>query len=183
MKDIAIDLYKYFSKFVPAEVLSKSLTQSEASQKPGYSEIALEVQQLSQQRIPDIDTFVVSINEKFVSERCKNSKGIILFVEYGKISHTPNKEHGTVEHIAISVAHEMAESNMDNLNELLIMNRCFEILTDIIKTMHEEQSELDFCAGEELVTYPVEFSVIDTKEFYGCGGWFATFKNTKTVFV
>ena len=50
MKDIAIDLYKYFSKFVPADVLAKSFTQSEATRLSGYSEIATEIQELSSLR-------------------------------------------------------------------------------------------------------------------------------------
>ncbi len=182
MKDIAIDLYKYFAKFVPAEVLSKSFTQSELLRGPGYDEIAIEVQQFSTQRIPEIDTFVVSINENFVSDRIKNSKDFILFVEYGKISYTPDRERGTTEHIAVTVVYPISGNNTDNLKELLIMNQCLEILQRIIDTMHKEQSTLDFCAGGELVTYPVEFSVVEPTAFYGCGGWTAMFKNSQTIF-
>lgn len=183
MKDLTLDLYKYFSKFVPAEVLQKSFVQSENSRLPGYAEITAEVLNYSASRKPEIDTFVVSINEKFVSDKMKNSKEFILFVEYGKISYTPDVDKGVAEHIAITVAHNISDKNTDNLNELLIMNRCFDILKDIIDTMHAEQSELEFCSGQQLVTYPVEFSVVEPEMFYGCGGWAAIFKTAKTELV
>ena len=124
---------------------------------------------------------MVSINESFVSSRIKNAKDFILFVEYGKISYTPDDFRGANEHIALTVAHPIPENNTDNLNELLIMNECLNIITDIIDTMHAEQNELDFCAGEELISYPADLSVVDPSVFYGCAGWTAMFKNSKTI--
>jgi hypothetical protein len=71
--------------------------------------------------------------------------------------------------------------NNDNLNEIVHMNRCLDILDKILRQMGEEQDEPDFCAGAELITSPVEIQVVDPVSFYGCGGWCAMFTNANTI--
>jgi hypothetical protein len=79
MNDLIINLFKYFSKFVPKNVLESIFIQPDGSRKTGYSEIESEI--LSQDNdsvINDIEKFVISINENFISERIKNSHGFIF---------------------------------------------------------------------------------------------------------
>ena len=90
-EDLIIKLFRYFSRFVSINVLKETMIQPEFSRFQGYSEIQAEIltdfMDITQNvRIPEIEKFVLSINEKFVSEKIKNSKGLILFVEYGNIS-------------------------------------------------------------------------------------------------
>jgi hypothetical protein len=182
MNDLIINLFKYFSQFVPQEVLKGIFIQPEKSRKPGYPEIEAEIRTSADtNRIPDIEKFIVSINENFVSERIKNTKGIILFVEYGKFSVDHETMKGVKESLAVTVAHTFTDTNNDNLNEILLMNQCLEILDRIIRTMKEEQEQLDFCANGELVTFPVDIQVVDPASFYGCGGWSAMFTNAYTI--
>ena len=181
--DLIIKLFRYYSRFVPANVLKEMLIQPEHSRLPGYSEIEAEILSITEQNvcIPEIEKFVFSINEKFISERIKNSKGIILFVEYGAISADFEKSNGVREAIAITVAHNFSDSNNDNLNEVLLMNRCLDILMSILKQMITDQGKLDFCPSEELITMPVDIQAVDPSMFYGCGGWSAMFKNSTTI--
>jgi hypothetical protein len=167
---------------VPKEVLRKLFIQPARSRKPGYGEIETEALALDDTAVfPEIETFVVSINESFVSSRIKNAKGFILFVEYGRISANHNTIKGIVESLAVTIAYNFSDNNNDNLNEILLMNQCLEILDRIIRRMEDEQQELDFCANAELVSYPVDIQVVDPVHFYGFGGWCAMFTNSTTI--
>ena len=182
MNDLIITLFKYFSKFVPKETLKRAFIQPDSSKKTGYDEIETEV--LSQDEnsvIKDIETFVVSINESFISGRMKNSKGIILFVEYGKLSVSHDIPKGVIQSLAVTVAYNFSDNNNDNLNETIHMNECLEILDRILRQMGDEQGELDFCPDAELITYPAEIQVVDPASFYECGGWCAMFNNANTI--
>ena len=184
-EDLIIKLLRYFSRFVPTEVLKETMIQPERSRLPGYSEIQAEIlaEPVWDIRIPEIEKFVLSINEKFVSERIKNSKGFILFVEYGNFSADFLRANGVKESIAVIVAHNFSDTNNDNLNEVVLMNRCLEILLSIIRQMIADQGQLDFCSSIDLITMPVDIQVVDPVMFYGCGGWCAMFQNSTTILV
>ena len=185
-EDLIIKLFRYFSRYVPIPVLREILIQPERSRFAGYSEIEAEI--LSDPsdptlniRIPEIEKFVLSINENFISERIKNAKGYILFVEYGKIAADFQRANGVSQSIAVTVAHNFSDAGHDNLNEVLLMNRCLDLLMIILRQMNADQGQLDFCSSIELITMPVDIHPVDPVSFYGCGGWSAMFKNTTTI--
>jgi len=180
--DLIIDLFKYYSRFVPKEALKKIFIQPEQTRKNGYPEIETEVLSFPGTNvIEEIGTFIVSVNEDFLSERMKNAARFILFVEYGKFSITHGISNGALESLSITVAHNLSKNNNDNLNEIILMNDCFKILDTIIRQMKEDQEMLDFCGDSELIKYPVEYQVVDPVVFYGCGGWAAMFQNSNTI--
>ena len=184
-EDLIIQLFRYFSRFVPVGVLKEMMFQPERSQLPGYTETLSEILSVPvwDVAIPEIEKFVLSINEKFVSEKMKNSKGFILFVEYGNVSADFKRANGVKQSIAVTVAHNFSDTNNDNLNEVLLMNRCLNILMGIIRQMFADMVKLDFCSSMELITTPVDIQVVDPAMFYGCGGWCAVFQNTTTIVV
>lgn len=182
MNELIINLFKYFAKFVPKDVLQDVFLQPLTSRKAGYDDIEAEVLALDQTKvIPDIEKFIVSINENYVSERIKNSKGFVLFVEYGKLSVDHTVEKGIIESLAVSIVHPFSDNNNDNLNEIILMNQCLEILDQILRQMAFEQEDLDFCTSAQLISYPTEIQVVDPLNFYGCGGWCAMFTNANTL--
>jgi hypothetical protein len=182
MNDLIINLFKYFSKFVPKEVLGSIFIQPDRSKKTGYDEIMTEVLSYPNDWvIQGFDTFVVSINKNYLSERVKNSNAFILYVEYGDFEYDNEVEKGVKEVLMITVAHDISNKNNDNLNEIILMNQCFNLLTRIIQTMRDDQGQLDFCANAELITYPVEIVAVDPVKFYDRGGWCAMFINANTI--
>jgi len=182
--DFIIKLYRYFSQFVPKPVLKKMFVQQRGTRRSGYEELETEILSAGdEQRIDDIEKFVLSINEKYVSDRIKNTSGIILFVEYGQFTVDRNVELGVKEQLAVTVVHDFSFVNNDNINEVLIMNHCLQVLNTIISRMQEEQSELNFCVNEKLIDSPVEYNVVDPVTFYGFGGWSAIFNNANTILI
>ena len=123
----------------------------------------------------------MSKNENFIAERRKKLKGFIRFVEYGKLNVGHDIEKGLLQSLAVTNAYNLYDNNHHNLNEIIHMNQCLEILDKILRQMGEEQDELDFCASAELITYPAEIQVVDPMSFYGCGGWCAMFTNANTI--
>ena len=179
--DLIIDIFKYYARFVPKSVLEKIFVQPAASRLTGYDMIRAEVlAQPTAREIPGIDAYIVSINENFVSERIRNAAGFILFVEYGVLSVDHTVTEGVQQSLAVSVVRNFSDANSDNLNEIILMNRCLVMLDTILQAMNDEQNELDFCDGS-LVAWPVKTEPVDPALFYGCGGWVAKFKKINTV--
>ncbi|HCC51111.1 MAG TPA: hypothetical protein DEQ30_02905 [Porphyromonadaceae bacterium] len=179
--DLIIELFKYYAKFVPKDVLKKIFVQPASSRFPGYDEIRTEIMSLPDgQVLPDFDTFVVSLNDNFVSERMKGSKEFVLFVEYGSFSVDHSITEGAKENLAVAVVRKFSDSNSDNVNEIIHMNKCFVLLDTILGAMGDEQNTLDFCDGS-LVEFPAELYPVDPALFHGCGGWVAKFKKVNTI--
>jgi len=182
MNDLINDLFVYFAKFVPKPVLAKMMIQPVRSQSAGYAQVKADVLALPDTHVIDeLDTYVCSINENFVSERIRNAKGMILFVEYGKFSLDFTIPKGVQESISVTVAHNFSDNNNDNLQEILLMNHCLELLHQIIARMYGDQSDLDFCAFNQLLDFPVEVLPVEPTGFYGCGGWAAMFRKVNTI--
>jgi len=179
--DYILELYKYFSKFVPKKTLTPSFKKP-AKPKPGYDEFKTEV--LAQPDtfvLPDIGTFVVSADIDRVSDRIKNSTGVVLFVEYGKTSLDPNNSsEGVEENLSVTIVESCEFTNNDNLNEALIINNCLNLLIQILDQMQADQTELDSCGESSLVQFPVDIIPVDRKTFFDRAGWSAQFNNKKS---
>ncbi|MDR0829737.1 MAG: hypothetical protein LBN95_06465 [Prevotellaceae bacterium] len=181
METLIIELYKYFSQFVPKDVLNKMFIQPAVTQNLGYEEIKAEILAKDDTvRFPEIDVFVLSINEKYVEQRMKDANNFVLFVEYGDVTLNPTIAKGTKQTLSVTVAHAFPQNNNDNLNEVLIMNRCLSILNQIIEKMNADQNNNNFCRNMDLIIFPAELQPLDPTVFFGRGGWSATFKNSIT---
>lgn len=182
-QEILVTLFKYFACFVPKPVLKKMFVKS-GRQMPGYAEIAAEVLATPGDRvIQDIDAFVFSANEDFLTKKMKNQKGTVLYIEYGAFSYSPNRELGVKEKLALHVAYPYSATNNDNLNEMLIMDRMYRILTSILDRMEADQNTLGFCGNSKLIEFPAEIVAIDPALFYNRTGWMGIFDYSATNIV
>jgi hypothetical protein len=180
--DIIIELLKYYAKFVSKEVLRKNFIQPSATKKPSYDELRNEIlAQSDLDVISELNQFIFSVNRKYVSDRVKNSKGFILFVEYGEIDFTPDVEHGVAGKIGITVAHELTISDNDLVNENLLMNAAYNILLQILFTMQSDMSNPDYCPIKTLIDFPAKITPVEPQLFYDCGGWSAIFEYSNTI--
>ncbi len=173
-------LFKYFAKFVPKSVLQDMFKLPATSKEEGYDEFVTELMSDSdEKRLDDISIFVLSANSKYVSDQVKSKNDkIILFVEYGSENYNPNATKGIKERLAITVCREFNISNNDNLNEMLIMNQCYNLLTNIINQINKDQSQLEACGAR--IKFPVELIPVDPASFFDNCGWTAIFENEKT---
>lgn len=179
--DYIINIFQYYSKFVSKPVLSKLFIQGDETKNSGYDELMSDM--LTQPDIfviPDIETFICSANPKFVANSIPNSKGITLFVEYGKFSFNPLTTDGVTEGLSITICHDYSISNNDMVNEALLMNDCNNILNGILLRMKEDQELLENC-GLRLITFPADIFPIDPKQFFDRSGWVAQFENNNSV--
>lgn len=73
------DLIIYFARFVPVRVRKEMLKQPQNARFAGYEEVKADILNVSEvQALPDFDSFVVSVNNKLVSDRVKNSRNFML---------------------------------------------------------------------------------------------------------
>lgn len=182
-QDILITLFKYFAQFVPKPVLKKMFVKTR-KQLAGYTEISAEVLAAPDSLIiPDLDAFIFSANEDFLTKKLKNAKGTVLYVEYGAFSYTPNTSLGVKEKLALHVAYPYSATNNDNLNEMLIMDRMYKVLTSILNQMEKDQNSLNFCGNTKLIEFPAEVVAIDPPLFHNRTGWMAIFDYSTTNIV
>jgi hypothetical protein len=181
-QDYIINIYRYYSKFVPKSVLSKLFQQPEISRNAGYSELVAEIMaQPDTHVVSEIGTFIVSANDKYVKDTVKNSTGIVLFVEYGQFSFNPIATGGVTEKLGITVAREYNVANNDNLNEALLMNECNNVLNGILMKMRADQEELEACGLMQLITFPADIYPVDPVTFNDRSGWTALFDNENSA--
>ena len=174
--------FNYFAKFVPIEALKKIFANPEHSQLPGYAETKAEILNApSAERIDGITNYVFSYNEEFVSDRVKNNKGTMLFVEYGKVSFAPNVADGVRETLALSIVRPYNTANNDNLNETLLMQQTLDMLKSILTAMLDDQRALDACGIGSLINFPAEILPVEPKYFFGNAGWMAVFERSETL--
>lgn len=179
--DIIITLLKYFCKFVKKEVRQKQFVAPDGSRQKGYEELEAEIMSIPEDLvIDDIDLFVLSANEKMVSDNMRNTDKIALYVEYGAFTYNPTVLEGVREKLAVHIAFPYAIANNDLINENLLMNRMHNILCSILDQMQQDQNELDFCGNRKLIDFPAELVAIDPPLFYDRAGWMAIFDSTDT---
>ena len=178
------ELLLYYARFVPQKVLIESFVQLKTDRPDGYDELVAELSALPDDRvISDIDTFVFSINEKYLSDRIRNNKGTILFVEYSNIVIPDESVKEIGQSIYITVAGEITISNNDMYAEMLKMSRYLDILNRIISYMDNDQRGDKWCNSRKVIVYPCNIQVVDPRVFYDRAGWSAEFKTVKEVYV
>lgn len=179
-QEVLLELFKYFAKFVPKEVLKNMFVKSK-NNEPGYDELLAEVMALPDDHvIADIDCYIFSSNEEFLSQKIKNSKSNVLYVEYGAVSYAPNELHGTKTKLGLHVACPYNASNNDNPNELFKMSRQQIILMSILNQMEVDQKSYEFCGDTQLINFPAEIVAIDRRMFYDRTGWMGIFDYSST---
>lgn len=170
----------YFARFVPMKTRKEIFRQPATSRLPGYEELKAEILTLSEtQAFPEIDSFIVSINDKFVSERVRNSKKHLLFVEYGHINVI--RPSGIIYNemgLTLSVACELSDTTTDMLTESLKMQRNLEIIRAIFEDM-KKQNEL--CPALKFIDFPADLMPLDPSLFFNHAGWAASFIRKQTV--
>jgi len=180
-QDFILNIFRYYSRFVPKSVLQDHFSQPAVSRSAGYDEMVADIMDQGENNVIDaIGAFIVSSNEKFVRDSVKNARGITLFIEYGAFSYDSTVTDGVSEKMGISVCSEYNMSNNDNLNEALLMNNCNNILNAILEQMQTDQTDLDACALK-LIKFPANIVPIIPELFEGRMGWTALFDNENSV--
>lgn len=176
-----LDLYKHYASFVSQDVRSKGILKGINSNYSNYSEFVSELENLEENNIiKEIETFIFSVNESSVSTRVKNSKGIILYIEYGKIDLSKNDVNTKTDlTLGVTVAVDFSKANNDIVEEALMAQQTYDILLKIIAVSEKIIDNPDHCPGNKYITFPVEIFPVLPGEFFGKGGWTALFKRVK----
>ncbi|MBQ2064675.1 MAG: hypothetical protein IIT93_03115 [Paludibacteraceae bacterium] len=171
--DILLQIFRYFCRFVPTDVLRKMAVTPDYAAIPGFNETISEV--TSGERpavISGIDSYIFSANAEFVADAVRNSHKVVLFCEYGNVEYDRNGLQLYTD-IAVTVAKPYNTSNRDNMTELLTANEMQNLLIGIIAQMQAD-SEAACACGQFLI--PSEIVPVDPKAFYNRIGFTAFFR-------
>lgn len=176
------ELLLYFARYVEKEVRAGIFKMPKASRTPEYAELEADILAIDDSRaFPDVRSFILSINEKYVSDRVKMQADRVLFVEYGNISLT--RTTGQVYNdtrLAISVASNLNEANNDMITEAIKMQRNLDILHAILNDLQKDNKRCGLIKPLEL---PASIIPLDPTLFFWCGGWTAHFNRRDLVLV
>lgn len=169
-----IDILTYYAKFVPKKTLKKVFKQ--ANKSSDYAAIEKTLLNLPEADIvEEIEGFVVSINDNYLTAQVKSCKGTILFIEYGNISLYGDVAQKVSCDIAVTVAAPLANSNSDSIKEALVMNSTLGVLNRIVDKMKEDEG----CGCIEHITFPATIMPVPSSSFYEFAGWTAMFKRVE----
>lgn len=160
--DILLQIFRYFCRFVPAEVLRKMAVTPDYAAMPGFNELITELSDKDPSAgMQQIDTFVFSANPDYVADRVRNSSGTVLFVEYGDAI-TGSNGMSVGVNLAVTIAKPYNKGNNDNLSELIVANDMFNIVMHILSDM---QAYNDGCHCETFLS-PANISPVNPVSFY-----------------
>ena len=147
------DIFKYFSAFVPKEIL-KRIFQTGTSKE--YNEFLKEVLNLpSENRNSGITDFIFGVNEDKIKQRISEVSGPFLFVEYSRINSTIDTRVDLKKdsfHISTVVASPQPD-NWDLVEEALKQDYCLDIIKSIRQVIRDNDA-IPFS------TFTIEFPTI-----------------------
>lgn len=168
-----VELYRYFAKFVPLEVLKKNYIKS-ANEKDA-SQIQAEVlADESDRRIDSIGDFIFIGDSDFVLQKLRNSNKQIFMVDSDKINYTPGVDDGSQMSLGISICEHYNRSNTDVVSELALQNRCLETLKKICKAISADAASECLLGMHMEGDFEIRF--LDAKALNGLIGYTAFFK-------
>jgi hypothetical protein len=180
--DIVKHLLRYFCRYVTRDVREAIFKIPKNTRTAEYAELHADIIAIDETRaFPDIRTFLLSINEKYVSDRVKLQADRVLFVEYGDIA--LSRSTGQVYNetrLAISVASNLNEGNNDMITEAIKMQRNLDILNAILLDL---QADNKACGLTKPLDLPASVMPLDPTLFFWNGGWTAHFNRRDLVLV
>ncbi|MBQ6724727.1 MAG: hypothetical protein IJQ84_09505 [Paludibacteraceae bacterium] len=167
-----VELYRYFAKFVPLDVLKKNYIKS-GTEKEAAQIQAEVMNDESDRRIDSIGDFIFIGDSDFVLQKLRNSNKQIFMVDSDKINYTPRVDDGSKMSLGVSVCEHYNRSNTDVVSELAVQNRCLETLKQICDVISED-AESGCLLGMHLKG-DFEIHFLDAKALNGLIGYTAFF--------
>ena len=165
---IVLDIFKYFAKFVPMEVLSKTFRVPEGDDY--FALINDLMTSTTGQEIEGITEYIFGTDQDKLTTVISSVSGIYLFVEYDRISSTVNTVTDRKDdrlHVAVTVACPVSDA-VDLVGAAIINDKCLDILSSIRRHMREDD---DLKRGIEWMDYPATLTVFSSKALANSQGW------------
>lgn len=173
-----VELYRYYAKFVPLDVLKKNYAASKSDK--GAASIQAEVMaDKSDHRIDSIGEFLFLGDSDFVLQRLRSSNKQIFMIDSDRLNFEPNSDDGGKMSLAISICEHYNRTNTDVVSELALQNRCLETLKGILRIMSEE---LNGDCTTFWIHGDYEIHFLDAKAMNGLIGYTAFFTLTSNTY-
>ena len=170
-----IELYRYFAKYVPIEVLKKNYIPAKTDR--GAAAIQAEVlADESDRRISDIGEYLFMGDSDFIMQRLRNSNKQLLMVDSDRLDYKPMVDDGSRMSVGLSVCEHYNRTNTDVVSELAVQNRCLETLKQILNGLSIDSD--DGCQLKMWLQGDYEIRFFDAKVLNGLIGYTAFFTLT-----
>ena len=133
-------LLLYSSQFVSREGVQRLFVLNTGQEYTRLQKEMLEV--LDTCRNPDITDFIFGVDDRAVSQRISQVKGLYLFVDYSAITSSISSIDVKTDsfHVAMTIARPSPE-NQDQAEELLWQDKALDAMTAIRKKMRDDFDE------------------------------------------
>ena len=133
-------LLLYSSQFVSREGVQRLFVLNTGQE---YSQLQKEMLEVPDTcRNPDITDFIFGVDDRAVSQRISQVKGLYLFVDYSAITSSISSIDVKTDsfHVAMTIARPSPE-NQDQAEELLWQDKALDAMTAIRKKMRDDFDE------------------------------------------
>ena len=133
-------LLLYSSQFVSREGVQRLFVLNTGQE---YSQLQKEMLEVPDTcRNPDITDFIFGVNDRAVTQRISQVKGLYLFVDYSAITSSISSIDVKTDsfHVAMTIARPSPE-NQDQAEELLWQDKALDAMTAIRKKMRDDFDE------------------------------------------
>lgn len=166
-------LMKYFSKYIPEDVLDKELR---SSQNLLQDVAGCDVLESDPLRVLPFDKYIFSSNEDYVSEHIKQAKSYFLFVEYGAGTYLGGDYSSPFRvDMAITVGLPFPTKKTTMLSEAEIDSACLDLLLRVLDGIKADIYSLEACNMDTLFKFPCRIVKIQPSAFFNCVGFTAFF--------
>ena len=166
-------LMKYFSKYIPEDVLDKELRTSQNL----LQELAgCDVLESDPSRVLPFNKYIFSSNEEYVADHIKLAKGHFLFVEYGAATYLGNNQITPYRtDLAITVALPYPTKKTTMLSDAEIDSGCLDLLLQVLDGIKADIYSFEGCEMDELFQFPCRIIKLHPNNFFNCVGFTAFF--------
>ena len=167
-----IELYRYFAKYVPIEVLKKNYIAGKNDR--GAAAIQAEVlADQSDRRINSIGEYLFMGDSDFIMQRLRNSNKQLLMIDSDRLDYEPATDDGNSLSVGLSVCEHYNRTNTDVVSELAVQNACLETLKRILDGLSSDSDE--GCPLKMWLGGNYEIRFFDAKALNGLIGYTAFF--------
>jgi hypothetical protein len=167
-----IDIIKYFAKFpLKAGVLKNFKV--DGTDIEGYTALVDYITNLTPHSvIPTITDFIITQNDKTLSDRLRSINGWFMLIETGGISvgsFNDARVRDSKFSIQITIAHHWDGRTLDTISEALLSDKALSLQNTLISELKKDDAEL--CASKRWLDNPYQLEPIEPFLLFESIGW------------
>ena len=174
------DIVKYFAKFPAKAGVLKNFDISEGD--ADYEALRTYCTALPDALLPEIEHFIFGTDEATLETIINNIDGYFMLVIYEVVRSTApdaTRNRKTSQRWSIIIGYPSNTKNTDSIQEVLIMDKCFELTHKLLKFIELDDAEI--CGNLRFLDSDINISPLPKWLIYNCHAWELSFQKANNL--